>query len=136
MDGADIRIPPPDDIEGCGIDAPALMPPMCIGAGEERGSILGLGMGLSLCAGGAIRTGAAGMACGGAAAGSGEGVGRGETTPIAGGCSRGLCTSRGTRSPSAHRGPFKRGPVKRGIGAIVTPVAGALEVKPGRPTKP
>lgn len=58
MDGADVRIPPPDDIDGCDIAAPEFMPPECIGAGEERGSILGLDIiGRSLCVGGAIRTG-------------------------------------------------------------------------------
>jgi len=62
MDGADIRIPPPDDIEGRDMAAPELMPlPMRIGAGEERGSILGLGIGLSLFTAGAIRTGGVGM---------------------------------------------------------------------------
>ena len=70
IDGADIRIPPPDDIEGRDIAAPELMPPpMCTGAGEERGSILGLGIGLLLFTGGAIRTGEAGIGRCGAAAG-------------------------------------------------------------------
>ena len=90
IDGADIRIPPPDDIAGRDIAAPEFMPPMCMGAGEERGSILGLGIGLLLFTGGAIRTGEAGIGRGEAAAGieTGAGAGRGETTLIAGACSR------------------------------------------------
>ena len=48
MDGADVRIPPPDDIDGCDMALPEVMPPIRIGGAEERGSILGLGMGLSL----------------------------------------------------------------------------------------
>ena len=74
MDGADIRIPPPDDIEGRDIAAPELMPPMCMGAGEERGSILGLGIIGLLFTGGAIRTGGVGMGLGGAAAETGAGA--------------------------------------------------------------
>lgn len=57
MDGADIRIPPPDDIEEWDTPAAELMPPVCIGAGEERGSILGPGIGLSLFTAGVIRIG-------------------------------------------------------------------------------
>jgi hypothetical protein len=90
IDGADIRIPPLDDIEGRDIAAPELMPPMCMGAGEVRGSILGLGIGLLLFTGGAIRSGEEGIGRGGAAAGTetGAGVGRGDTTLIAGTCTR------------------------------------------------
>jgi hypothetical protein len=75
MDGADIRIPPPADIEGCDIAAPELIPPVCIGGTEERGSILGLGIGRSLFAAGAIRTGGVGIGRGGAATGTAAGVG-------------------------------------------------------------
>jgi len=75
IDGADIRIPPPDDMDGCDIAAPELIPPMCIGGAEDRGSILGLG--LSLRTGGAICAGGVGIGRGGAAAGveAGAGVG-------------------------------------------------------------